>query len=228
MYCNNCGHELSEQVDFCPQCGQKVGAKVAPNKEEKTNPTTAATNSNLSWIKHRPSKIKIMTLLGSLIAIVAVVFFSYHLIYLPKVVTKAVNSDTEFRSYPVEANVYSKTLMIKIDRAKAIRLIDAASDNGFAMGKIGMEEQLAVLNKDLPGNWTIQVIQTSDSNSPRVLWGYANGVENVRYQNSNEFKQAREAYLAAKAKQDATASDVDTAVKGAVIGGLLGSALRRW
>lgn len=235
MYCNNCGSKMPANATFCPECGQKVGAKVMPtsHRQPAASDVTAKAKATLSAIKKSKPlqgkhKKKTFALIGGVIAVIAAIFFGYNLLVVPNQVKSAL-AKTEFTNTPfqTDANVFTKTMTITANEAKVLSFISAASDNGYSMNQIGAEEQLASIDKALPG-WTVQIVQTSVKDSPRVLWAYDNGKETVRYQNSNEYKVARDTYLQALEKQNASESEAQAAVKGAIVGGLIGSALRRY
>lgn len=216
MYCNNCGTEITKDVDFCPNCGQKIDKEKLGTVTEPVNKTAVKSLS----------KRKIITGLILAAAVLLVGFFSYRLIYYPKVVKSAiVENDFTMRGYSAQANVLKKKVVIKADRAKVYNLVAASTTNGFSTDPIGAESQLAGLEKDLPGNWTVQIIQDVDEKSPRVMWEISGGRESVRYQNSNEFKKAKQAYIEESRRKEASDSEFDSAVTGAAAGGLIGFVL---
>ncbi len=36
MYCRNCGHQMSDHVNFCPKCGQKI-SEVSVDTEKESS-----------------------------------------------------------------------------------------------------------------------------------------------------------------------------------------------
>jgi len=230
MFCSNCGSKIPEDSAFCPNCGHKVGAKVDDTVEKK-EPVKKTAVVSKTVQKSNEKKVgsifnrKRLITLGILVVIVIVGFFGYRLAYLPNVVQTAIDKTEFSNSYKVEANVITKKIVMKADKAQVYNLVTAASDNGFSTHPIGAEEQMAMLEKELPGKWKIQLIQTSFANSPKVLWEYSGDQESVRYQNSNEFKNSKRAYLAAEEKKQADDDATSSAISGAVVGGLIGAAM---
>lgn len=216
MYCDNCGAEIPKNAEFCPNCGQKVTVK-------KTNTVTKSESKTTT----KPgSKKKLVVRLIMIMAVLLVGFFGYRLVYYPSMVKSAVTQNGFVNyGYSAKANVLSKKVVITATKAKVYNLVAASTGNGFSTHPIGAEEQLASLAKDLPGNWTVQIIQNVDDNSPRVMWEISGGQESVRYQNSNEFKNAKRAYIEASRRKDATNSEINSAVAGAAVGGLIGFVL---
>lgn len=237
MYCKNCGKELPKGALFCSRCGQKVTElqsgkslfkNVASNKDEakvrqksekiKSIKSTKFFNKSTAWK---------LTVAGILLVSF---FFVYKLIYIPHTVNIEVQK-TEFKlpaKFKVQTKPFSKKVIIIANKPTVLNLVSIASEEGFSMRQIPTEEQLQQLDKSLPGNWDVQLIQKNYKNSSRVLWQYSDGGQPVvRYQNSSEFKEARQVYLNNVREQNATESEAQAAVRGALIGGLLGSALRR-
>ena len=224
MHCSNCGAEIPEGAEFCPECGHKVGEIV---EHEKSKPEINLTPEMKESIKSHVNKKNIFRLV-LVLAVLIVGFVGYRLLYLPGVVKSEV-AKTEFRTanYSVKANVLTKKIVITTENGEIYNLVAASTENGFLTNPIGAEEQMMKMGKDLPGNWTIQIIQTTRSDAPRVMWQYSDGHESIRYQNSNEYRRAKQAYVEASEKKDATNSEIDSAVSGAVVGGLIGAALGR-
>ena len=44
MFCTNCGHQMNENEDFCPECGTRV---VKNNLDNMSNTTVGKDNINL-------------------------------------------------------------------------------------------------------------------------------------------------------------------------------------
>lgn len=217
MRCSNCGAEIPADAEFCPECGHKIGKPLKENKqvaEIKDNMKPYLTKKNI-----------FRTLLVIIVGLV--VFAGYRLLYYPSLVKNEI-AKTEFATsnYNVKANVLTKTITITASESWVYNLVAASTDNGFLTSPIGAEESMAKMAKDLPGNWTIQLIQTTHADSPRVMWQYSDGHESIRYQNSTEYRRAKQAYIEASEKEDATNSEIKSAVIGAAAGGLIGAALR--
>ncbi|MGQ2375906.1 zinc-ribbon domain-containing protein [Companilactobacillus zhachilii] len=217
MRCSNCGAEIPADAEFCPECGHEAGVPVQENKtvsEMKDKVTPYLTKKNI-----------FRTLLVVIVGLV--VFAGYRLLYYPSLVKNEI-AKTEFATanFNVKANVLNKTITLTASEPEVYSLVAASTDNGFLTSPIGAEESMDKMAKDLPGNWTIQLIQTTHANSPRVMWQYSDGHESIRYQNSNEYRRAKQAYIEASEKEDATNSEIKSAVIGAAAGGLIGAALR--
>lgn len=205
MYCNNCGTEITKDAEFCPNCGKKI---------DKNKLETVAKPASKTSVKSA-SKWKIITGLILVIAVLLGGFYGYRLLYYPKVVKSAITENGfTISGYSAQANVLKKTVVIKANRAKVYNLVAASTTNGFSTAPIGAESQLAGLEKDLPGDWTVQIIQDVDEKSPRVMWEISGGRESVRYQNSDEFKKAKQAYIEENREKEASDSEFDSAVTG--------------
>lgn len=210
MHCSSCGVKIPATADFCPNCGHKVGVAVS-NKSE----------SKIAIKSHSGKKTIIKLVLAAIVILVA--FLGYRLAYLPTVVRADIQKyGFTVRGYSTQANVLNKTIVITADRPKVYNLVAASTNNDFSTAQIGAEEELVKMGKDLPGNWTIQIIQNTNSDSPRIMWEYSNGEESVRYQNSNEFRRAKQVYLESVEEKDARDQEIESAV-----GGLIGSVLHR-
>ncbi|WP_334330487.1 zinc ribbon domain-containing protein [Companilactobacillus sp. HBUAS59699] len=206
MHCSNCGVKIPATADFCPNCGHKVVKVSKPKVIIKS---------------HSKKKSLIKLVLAAIVILVA--FLGYRLAYLPTVVRADIQKyGFTVRGYSTQANVLSKTIVITADEPKVYNLVAASTNNDFSTAQIGAEEELVKMGKDLPGNWTIQIIQNTNSDSPRIMWEYSNGEESVRYQNSNEFRRAKQAYLESAEEKSARNQEIESAV-----GGLIGSVLRR-
>ncbi|WP_125588153.1 zinc-ribbon domain-containing protein [Companilactobacillus jidongensis] len=213
MHCSNCGVEIPENAEFCPNCGQKV--------ERVSSASNETVSKNKRTIKpHTKRKTIIKLIVAALVVLVA--FLGYRFIYLPTVVKTDVQKyGFTVNGYSTQANVLSKTIVITADEAKVYNLVAASTNNNYSTAQIGAEEELVKMGKALPGSWTIQIIQTTHSDVPRIMWEYSNNQESVRYQDSNEFRQAKQAAKEAAEKKDASDQEVQSALDG-----FIGSASR--
>lgn len=229
-YCANCGTKLEPGAAFCPHCGQKVGASQATSSAMSSKVVDQVKKS-VTQVKTKANPQNKRRLIkwgfGVLVAILAV-FFAYRLLYLPGVVKSAVDANVLNQGgYTAKANTMTKTVVISTDQLKLERLIGALKANDYDTTHIGAEEQLAKLEKALPGNWTVEITQHEMKSSQTVLWRYQGAKETIRYQNSEECKRAHKLVMEAKAKQQSENDAVTKGVTAGVLGGIVGGLLAR-
>lgn len=244
-FCSNCGAKLAPSASYCPKCGHKVVAsgdtakQVASETAAKAKSaataaaTTAATRAKQGFKQLKnaaksPERKRYLRWAGAAFAVLLALFFAYRLLYLPGVVKNAVDANVlNGGGYTAKANTLTKKVVITTDDLKLERLIDAIKANDYDKTRIGAEMQLASLEKALPGNWTVEIQQHQMKGSQTVLWRYQGSKETIRYQDSDECKQAHKVVMAAKAKQQSTNEAVTRGVTGGIVGGLIGAFLAR-
>lgn len=80
MYCGNCGKELNEGMDFCPECGQKVKKDNNGVKQFETIVTNVKDKAE-NVFKGNPKKIIVLAICGVLAIIVIVLVSHIHECY---------------------------------------------------------------------------------------------------------------------------------------------------
>lgn len=233
-YCTNCGTKLKADDEFCPKCGHRVNQ----SDSDKLTTGKGAVDSVTAHLKQGVQRIKpalqkqnkrsyLKWGIGLIVA-VAVIFFGYRLVYLPHVVSAAVEANTlNAGGYTAKANTLTKTVVITTDKLKLERVMGAVEANDYDTTHIGAEMQLAKLEKDLPGDWTVEITQHVVKGAQTVLWRYTGDKETVRYQNSDECKLARKQLLQQQAQQQSDKDATTTGVTAGLLGGLVGGLLSR-
>lgn len=225
-YCTKCGAKLPAGATFCPSCGHPVKVKTSAQKQKTTS--IPNNSSRVKKVVARISKKSLRRWLIGIVAVLTVCFFGYRLLYLPNVVKSAVNVNRLNESgYTATANTMKKTVIIKADQTKLDRLAGALEENDYDKTTIGAEEQLAALEKALPGNWTVQIEQHKLREEQTILWQYKGSRETIRFQNSDECKQTHKQLVAAKAKKKADDDAFNNTVSAGLLGGAVGALLSR-
>lgn len=163
MFCSNCGTKIPKGSKFCPKCGHKVG--VAPTAQKSApQKQTVANNKAVKTTRPKKKKGKLIALLCLAVVVIGAAFFAYRMVYYPKVVKAEVIKNGFVSQYRVDANVFSKKVIITPTKAEVSSLVFVTTQNDYSTHQIGAEERLAKLEKELPGNWTVQIVQNSYSN----------------------------------------------------------------
>ncbi|MDG3062290.1 zinc ribbon domain-containing protein [Lacticaseibacillus casei] len=238
MFCPNCGAKVPEEADFCPNCGQPLNAKLkaqtAGYQKAEESAAPAETEKIVKPAKLQKSHRSVI--IGVLIALVVVVC-GYVFVYAPNMAKQAVlsNGFTGERGYSVQINALKRTVTIQVGSDQLSNISGAFMSGGFSTYPINQEKQMAKAANDLSGKvigqWHIkEVTMKKDQKTPIDLWEFTGTKETMRYQDTDDFRAAKDAYDAKEkqaADEDQAQSNADSAIGGAIFGGILGWVLSR-